>query len=252
MTVDLALFMGQSNMAGRGDWRLAPVVPEGMGYEYRAVSDPGALHAMREPFGKDENRPGGIDEPGMKTGSLVSAFTAAFTGETGVPIVSVSASKGGSAIAQWLPGTDFYRDAVSRAAACEAYLKKSGIAVRRRFMVWCQGCTDGDLRTPPDVYKEDTRAFIRSLMEETGAEVCFLIRIGNHRDDPERYAPIRDAQEALCREEPDIVMVSRCLSGFAAAGMMKDVFHYIQPAYDIAGREAGQAAGAWLIKHTKE
>lgn len=39
-TVDLLFFMGQSNMAGRGEAALAPVVAPGMGYEYRAVTDP--------------------------------------------------------------------------------------------------------------------------------------------------------------------------------------------------------------------
>ena len=42
-TVDLFLFMGQSNMAGRGivseKWaQPAPQIMEGAGYEYRAIS----------------------------------------------------------------------------------------------------------------------------------------------------------------------------------------------------------------------
>lgn len=39
-TVDLLFFMGQSNMAGRGDAALAPAVTPGMGFEYRAVTPP--------------------------------------------------------------------------------------------------------------------------------------------------------------------------------------------------------------------
>lgn len=42
--VDLIFFMGQSNMAGRGDAALAPAVTTGMGFEYRAVTDPAHLH----------------------------------------------------------------------------------------------------------------------------------------------------------------------------------------------------------------
>ena len=45
-TVDLLFFMGQSNMAGRGEAALAPVVAPGMGYEYRAVTDPDTLHPL--------------------------------------------------------------------------------------------------------------------------------------------------------------------------------------------------------------
>lgn len=70
--VDLMLFMGQSNMAGRGDASLAPVVEEGTGYEYCAVSGPETLKPVKEPFGVFENNPDGVYEPGMKTGSMVS------------------------------------------------------------------------------------------------------------------------------------------------------------------------------------
>ena len=58
--VDLIFFMGQSNMAGRGDAALAPAVPPGMGYEYRAVTDPAQLHPLAEPFGVNENDPTGF------------------------------------------------------------------------------------------------------------------------------------------------------------------------------------------------
>ena len=44
--VDLIFFMGQSNMAGRGDAALAPAVTPGMGFEYRAVTDPAQLHPL--------------------------------------------------------------------------------------------------------------------------------------------------------------------------------------------------------------
>ena len=65
-TVDLLFFMGQSNMAGRGEAALAPVVAPGMGYEYRAVTDPDTLHPLEEPFGVNENDPAGVYEPGME------------------------------------------------------------------------------------------------------------------------------------------------------------------------------------------
>ena len=77
-TVDLLFFMGQSNMAGRGEAALAPVVAPGMGYEYRAVTDPDTLHPLAEPFGVNENDPAGVNEPGMKTGSMVSSFVNAW------------------------------------------------------------------------------------------------------------------------------------------------------------------------------
>ena len=83
--VDFFAFMGQSNMAGRGIAEQAPAVPQGHGYEFRAISDPTTLHPITEPFGKDENLLSGIYEPGMKTGSLVSAFVNSCYQQTGLP-----------------------------------------------------------------------------------------------------------------------------------------------------------------------
>ena len=69
----LMMFMGQSNMAGRGNAAEAPELTQGAGYEYRAVTAPDRLSVLQEPFGKNENNARGVTEPGMKTGSMVSA-----------------------------------------------------------------------------------------------------------------------------------------------------------------------------------
>ena len=127
-TVDLLFFMGQSNMAGRGEAALAPVVAPGMGYEYRAVTDPDTLHPLEEPFGVNENDPAGVYEPGMKTGAMVSSFVNACTAQTGVPVVGVSCAKGGSAIAKWLHGTPYYQDAVRRARKARAFFRQTAIS----------------------------------------------------------------------------------------------------------------------------
>lgn len=74
MEADILLFMGQSNMAGRGDDQLAPKVLPGAAWEYRAVTEPDRLVPLAEPFGVNENREGGVWEPGMKTGSMAAAF----------------------------------------------------------------------------------------------------------------------------------------------------------------------------------
>lgn len=136
-TVDLLFFMGQSNMAGRGDAALAPAVTPGMGFEYRAVTAPAQLHPLAEPFGVNENDPAGVYEPGMKTGAMVSSFVNAWTAQTGVPVVGVSCAKGGSAIAKWLPGTPYYQDAVRRARKARAFLQANGYTIRHSAMVWC-------------------------------------------------------------------------------------------------------------------
>ena len=75
------------------------------------------------------------------------------------------------------------------------------------------------------------------------SQVRISIRIGNHRDDKMLYVPIQNAQEALAREEEEIVMVSRQFKTFAERGLMKDEFHYCQEGYNLIGEEAGRVTG---------
>lgn len=239
----LMMFMGQSNMAGRGNKREAPAVIPGAGYEYRAVTSPDSLWPLKEPFGENENNENGVTEPGMKTGSMVSAFVNACFEETGIPIVGVSCAKGGSAIGEWMPGTPYYQDAVERMRRGERWLLLHDYKIKFKGMAWCQGCTDGDLHTPPKEYKENTAKFIHAYCKECGIEKCFLIQIGNHRDNRELYVPIQQAQLELARENEEIVLVSSQLKTFADRGLMKDEFHYCQEGYNLIGEEAGRNTG---------
>lgn len=244
--IDLIAFMGQSNMAGCGSASEAARVPLGHGYEFRAISDPSRLFPLTEPFGRNENSHFGIDEPGMKTVSLVSSFVNACYAKTQIPVVAVSAAKGGSSISEWMPGTALYGDAAYRLLLCEKWLQTHSIRICRRAMLWCQGCSDGDLHTDPDLYYRNTLTMLSSFRRDCNLSVVFLIRIGNHREQPELYAPIQRMQERLARDNPDIVLVSRCLSSFAKRGLMKDSFHYLQEGYNLAGEEAGSNAGSFL------
>lgn len=240
------MFMGQSNMAGRGNAQEAPRLIQGAGYEYRAVTAPDRLSVLKEPFGEKENNENGVTEPGMKTGSMVSAFVNACYTETGIPIVGVSCAKGGSSISEWMPGTAYYIDAVERMKRCEKWLFDHDYHIRYKCMVWCQGCTDGDLRTAPDTYKANTVKFIQSYCRECGLEKCFLIQIGNHRDDRTLYVPIRQAQMELTQENEGIILVSSLLETFADRGLMKDEFHYLQKGYNLIGEDAGKNTGDFI------
>ena len=103
-SMDLIIFMGQSNMSGAGgDASAAPKLTEGAGYEYRAVTDPDTLHVLEEPFGEKENR-GALDDTELleRKGSLVTSFVNAYYEQTKVPVVAVSASRGSSSLNGWL------------------------------------------------------------------------------------------------------------------------------------------------------
>jgi hypothetical protein len=247
---DVFLFMGQSNMAGRGivsqRWpESAPEPLPGAGYEYRAVSDPESLYEIQEPFGAAENNPLGIFEPGMKTGSMVTAFINAYYAKTGVPIIGVSASKGGSAIGEWQGNGDYLSDAIARFERAEAFLKERNISIRRRYMVWCQGETDGDLGTCPADYKTGF-ANMFARLQEKGMETCFLIAIGEYNGEKGfDYSPIRKAQLEIAGEFQDVELACDDFHNMRSRGLMKDEFHYYQKAYNDVGTAAGNAAGEY-------
>lgn len=250
--VYLIMFMGQSNMAGRGTAAQAPPVPPGTAYEFKAITRPDALCPLLEPFGELENNPTGVYEPGMKTGSMVSSFVNAFHEVIQEPIVGVSCAKGGSAIGEWVPDTPYYRDAVARSRACAQWLEHHHIGILKKVMIWCQGCTDGDLRTDPQLYRQNTETFLSAYMSDCGIDTCFLIQIGNHRDDPNLYVPIQQAQLELAQNNQNIVLVSQSLKTFAKRGLMKDEFHYLQAGYNLVGEEAGRNTAKYILTHSAE
>lgn len=254
--VDLILFMGQSNMAGRGvtsdRWReAAPQAAEGAGYEYRAISAPDCLSPLEEPFGRAENNPDGIDDGKMKTGSLVTSFVNAYYQRTGVPVVGVSASKGGSSILRWQPGTPFMADVERRLDGARHYLADNHILVRHTFLAWCQGETDGDHKMSGEEYIRYFGQFWQH-MQGLGVEQCFLIRIG-HYNGPEEisYQEIMDAQDQIPQRTDGVTMVSTKFAGMKERGLMKDAFHYYQAAYNEVGKGAGERAGELVCEEEK-
>lgn len=245
---DLILFAGQSNMAGRGDASLAPLCPPESDWEYRAVTAPGQLFPLEEPFGEKENRPGGLDDGAKKTGSLVSSFVAEYYTLTGRPVVGVSASEGGTSTGQWL---DYLaKDALTRFQDALAWLRANEGEPAHICMLWCQGETDGDKGLTVQEYKKNFLALWEQF-RAAGIQRCGLIQIGHfnypvypHGRDgltgaqlEERYSIIRQAQEELCREEPGLVLAATFADSL---DLMKDQFHYRQPAYDQAGRQAAR------------
>ena len=212
MQADLWMFMGQSNMAGRGitseRWpETAPELIPGAGWEYRAVSAPFQLFPIAEPFGKDENRRGGIDDGTMKTGSLVTSFVNAWYARTQVPVLAVSASKGGSCIREWQPDSPYLTDAIKRMHDALDFMHSSGHTVRHRYILWCQGETDGDLGTEESAYRGMFRW-----------------------------------QKEIAAEREDVCLVSTRFEGMREEGLMKDAFHYFQRGYNLCGEDAGKRA----------
>lgn len=250
--VDLFLFMGQSNMAGRGitceRWtETAPQITEGAGYEYRAVTAPDCLSVVEEPFGRAENREDGINDRERKSGSMVTAFINAYYQETQVPIVGISASEGGTSILQWQPDGAFLKDVEGRLNSCRQYLAREGWTIRHTCMLWCQGETDGDHKMSGADYRKYFGAMWQE-MQRMGVEKCFLILIGNYNGSEEiSYVPIQQAQRELPQLYKDVVLVNDSFPSMKERGLMKDAFHYYQKAYNEVGEKAGRNAAQEIV-----
>ena len=243
--VDLFIFMGQSNMSGRGVAAEAPVVPEGWGYEYKVISDPGKLLHMVEPFGLNEdNAFSGVDDSNgengnKRKGSSVSALAIAYYQHTQVPVVGVSCSKGGTSTTFWKVGGKPLNDAIERQLAAENWLKQNGYTIRNNYMFWLQGESDSGMS--PDVYKSNLISIVKEMIEKTGVTNCMMLRVGQADKAPAtKKNSIIEAQTELCQTYTEFVMASTLIAGFPDDGLMKDTWHYTQEGYNILGTDAGK------------
>ena len=251
---DAILFAGQSNMAGRGikseRWpEPAPELIAGAGFEYRAITNPNRLYPIEEPFGVNENNPDGIYEPGMKTGSMVTSFVNEYYSRTKVPVLAVSASKGGSAISEWQGNKDFLSDALERFRKAVIYAQKNNIKIRHKYVLWCQGETDGDRSTDVEAYDGMFRNMFFH-MQKAGIEKCFLVTIGEYNGKlgyEDSYRAIRKKQLAITETVKNVILVCDEFYKMKARGLMKDDFHYYQQAYNEVGRIAGSTAGKYVL-----
>lgn len=248
--VDLFLFCGQSNMSGKGNAKQAPYVEHG--YEFRAVTNPNALYNIFEPFGINQINQNGINDSWpttgelRKRGGLVSAFANSYYDNTGTAIVGVSCSEGATTISQWMPGTDKYEDIVNRCNLAKAYLQNSSsYELRYVYMVWCQGESDGDVGTTYESYYDSLNQITNSLVEQGVVDKCMIIKTGDYADNIELYDHIQLAQEDLCQENDNCILISDLAPSFVEKGLMLDVYHYTQEGYNILGEDAGKNAAEY-------
>jgi len=242
----LFLFLGQSNMAGRGITtdvfpEKAPSLPKNTAFEYRAVSVPGKLFPLCEPFGRSEDRPGGVDDHGKKSGSLVSSFAKIWCEATGEKLIGISASVGGTSIERWLPGTAYFQDITNRVESFRTFSEQAGLHVAAKSVVFCQGETDGDHHMPPQLWQAHFWTLWLAL-QRLGFTTCYVIPIGkcNAPGQETLYDPLITAQKTLSL--PHVVVTDAGLDTMRERGLMKDWFHYYQCAYNEAGEKAGLLA----------
>ncbi|MCH5210067.1 MAG: hypothetical protein J1F01_03785 [Oscillospiraceae bacterium] len=253
--VDLVLFAGQSNMAGRGEYDEAIECPPGHGFEYHSVTEPGVLSTLSEPFGKYENNDTVNDNGGdgldRRAGDMVSSFMESYYQNSGVPIVGVQCSRGGERVSYFTARTD---EMIARYSEAEKYLTDNGYTIGKKFIVWCQGCSDADKDTNLDTYKADTKSIYTTLKNSVGITDMFIVRIGHRNgNDTEdaKYKKFNLAQKALADETDGITAVASLYTDEYFA-QMRDAYHYHQPVYNSVGTIAGNntaytlyGKGAW-------
>ena len=248
--VDLVMFMGQSNMAGRGSASESVIVTEGHGYEFRAISDPTKLYPVVEPFGVNENNPtSGVSEK-SKTGSLVSAFIEGHYKYRQVPIVGVSCSVGGTATSFWAPNKNPLNDAIARHDSAKVWLEKNGYTIEHDYIVWLQGEADGKNGVNSEQYASNLTAIIEEMIAKTGIEFCAIIRVGHCKTDLTRNRDIIYSQTNLCKTYDKAVMISTMLAG-CLGDQMKDASHYTQSTYNTVGLDAGKHAAYYINTGTQ-
>lgn len=258
-TVDLFIFAGQSNMAGRGQGADAPVVPIEAGAEFRAISDPTQLYEIDEsviPFGLNENLDEGISDIGSdgalkKSGSLVPAFINAYYERTGVRVVGVSASEGSTTTRMWVEDSQggLYADLINRWNLAETWLTENGYKIGRRLMFWLQGEGDAVNSVPPDTYIERMNTLINTqVIPNTTIEKCLIIRIGHRNTDDYDYDYIMETQNEICRRVDNAIMASVKLGEFVDLSYYNkgDTTHFNQTALNLLGEDVGKNTAEYV------
>ena len=238
-TVDLVIFAGQSNMSGRGgDAKAAPGVAKDTGYEFRIGTCPTGMYPVTEPFGIYAN--GYLcDLPALRGGSLVSAFMNAYYKGTGVPVLGFSAARGGTSIAFWQTAP-VQVELSQRYDMIKAWCTANHIFIRKEYVVWLQGETDGVARVDKATYKAGLQRVFAPLFAK-GLDQVFVIPIGQYAGLPGTYDQIIAAQLELCQTDARFSLGSDALRALPAT-YLTDGCHYNQAALNIVGTQSGTAA----------
>ncbi len=238
-TVDLVIFAGQSNMSGRGgDAKAAPSVAKDTGYEFRYGTVATGLYPVTEPFGVYSN--GYLcDPPELRGGSLVSAFMNSYYKGCGVPVLGFSAARGGTSISYWQTAP-VRAELDQKFGYIKAWCASNHIYIRKSYVVWLQGETDGVANISKEAYKAGLYNVFSPLFAK-GLDQVFVIPIGRYVGLPGTYDKIIEAEMELCATDPHFTLGSDALQKLPDA-YLADGCHYNQAALNIVGGQCGTVA----------
>ena len=259
-TMDVIIFAGQSNMQGETE-RLSENESVRDAYEYLWLSN--KIVPLQNPVGENVRYDGtagyalaaGEDIPNWLKDhvlgaacyghtNLVPAFCRAYIDQCENSVLAVHAAKGSTVIAQWLPETAGYRALVEKASAAIKKAKREH-DVQKVYVVWLQGESDSISGNSKEYYKEKLLLLEQNLKNDLQIDKFAVIRVGCFTND-ERDWQIIEAQDELCREHEDFLMLTTM-----AVELNKDPEcmnsnvhgHYSAKGLEILGNAAGGALG---------
>jgi len=217
------LLIGQSNMAGRGEFADVEPIKNESCFMLRM----GRWQEMSEPINTDR----GVFHTKPKCGvGLGASFADSVANAYGWRVGLIPCADGGTKLAQWMPGEILFDHAVMMT-------KLAGRTSRLAGILWHQGESDCGSEERVAAYKENFTKMITTLRRELGAEELPLI-IGelsenlkekyNQEERPKRLNKIfHEIAEIL----PNTAVVSS-----AGLGLKPDGLHFDA----VAQREFGQ------------
>ena len=261
--MDLIIFGGQSNMQGQTE-RLSETQTVEGALEYKWLTD--ELTPLKNPTGEDirydwtagytflhESDPAAWLNAHV-TGSacygytnLVPAFCRAYVQSTGRLVVAAHIAKGSTMISDWLPGTPGYEALVKKGSAAKEQAK-----AERVFFVWLQGESDAIFRTTKEAYRASLVQLCRGLKEDLTLERFGVIRVGHFTCD-ERDTVILNAQDEICRENEDFLMLTDMATTLNERPACMNPYcggHFSALGLELLGDAAGRALGAYVGQTT--
>jgi hypothetical protein len=218
------LMIGQSNMAGRGDFGEVEKINNPNCYMLRM----GRWQAMREPVNAD--RYVLLEDGDFHSGvSPAASLADDMAKDTGKKIGLIPCADGGTSLNQWMPGEILFDHAVMQASLA---MRTSELVA----IVWHQGEADARRTELIDTYKERFITMISAMREQLGVDVPVVLGEIAHKINPkyevteENSKRINEVFLEITKELPRSAVASS-----AGLSMKRDGIHF-----DSAGaREFG-------------
>ena len=198
--LDSVLMLGQSNMAGRGDFGQVKPIRNPMCYMLRM----GRWQPMCEPVNPDRAIFDGKFRSGI---SLAASFADEYAKATQRPVGLIPCADGGTTISQWLPGELNYDHALMQA-------KLAMRTSRLTAILWHQGESDCIREEDVAAYRGRFHQVITSLRRDLGRPDLPVIigqlhqNIGEGWKTQDREAQLNAILNDLARELPNCAIAS--------------------------------------------